>query len=71
MLYCVLTGLATVCSYAVRRALSLFLLPGSVEGGGVSYIYIYHLLAAVLAEPEYTVASPPPAQAATRKPAPQ
>ena len=31
----------TVCSYAVRRALSLFSLPGSVEGGGGVSIYIY------------------------------
>ena len=40
MLYCVLTCLATVCSYAVRRALSLFFASGVCRGGGVS-IYIY------------------------------
>ena len=43
-LYCLLTGLATVCSYAVRRALSPFFASGGLSrgGGGVSiYIYIY------------------------------
>ena len=47
MLYCVLTCLATVCSYAVRRALSPFFASGVCRGGGggVSiYIYIYILL---------------------------
>ena len=44
MLYCVLTCLATVCSYAVRRALSLFFASGVCRGGGGGehiYIYVY------------------------------
>ena len=41
MLYCVLTCLATVCSYAVRRALSPFFASGVCRGGGGEHIYIY------------------------------
>ena len=41
-LYCLLTCLATVCSYAVRRALSPFFASGGLSrGGGGEHIYIY------------------------------